>query len=135
MTGRKRQSGATLAFSQREKQVLDAVYAGAPATVGDVLARMPDPPSYSAVRAMLARLEEKGFVRHEEDGSRYVYHPTRERVQTRASIVERIVDTYFDGSPTKLVAAMLDRSAMKLSDGELDELAALVDAARSRAPE
>ena|SRR5687767_6694949 len=135
MSKQRRQSGATLAFSRREKEVLDAVYASAPATVGDVLARMGNPPSYSAVRAMLARLEEKGFVRHEEDGARYVYHPTRERVQTRASILERIVDTYFDGSPTKLVAAMLDRSAMKLSDSELDELATLVDAARARTPE
>jgi BlaI family transcriptional regulator, penicillinase repressor len=131
---KRRQSGAALAFSRREKQVLDAVYASAPATVGDVLAHMPDPPGYSAVRAMLARLEEKGFVRHEEDGARYVYHPTRERAQTRASLLERIVDAYFDGSPTKLVAAMLDQSAMKLSNQELDELAALVDAARARDP-
>ena len=132
MANKKRQSGAALAFSRREKQILDAVYAGAPATVGDVLTRIPHPPGYSAVRAMLARLEEKGFVRHEEDGSRYVYYPTRERVQTRASLLERIVDAYFDGSPAKLVATVLDRSAMSLSERELDELAALVDAARAR---
>ncbi|MDF2775269.1 MAG: putative transcriptional regulator [Geminicoccaceae bacterium] len=134
MSKRRRQSGAALAFSRREKQVLDAVYATAPATVNDVLARLPNPPGYSAVRAMLARLEEKGFVRHEEDGARYVYHPTRERAQTRASLLERIVDAYFDGSPTNLVATMLDRSAMSLSERELDELAALVDAARARTP-
>ena len=130
----RRQSGAALAFSRREKQVLDAVYANPPATVSDVMARMPNPPSYSAVRAMLSRLEEKGFVRHEENGARYVYHPTRERAQSRASLLERIVDAYFDGSPTKLVATMLDRSAMTLSDRDLDELAALVDAARARTP-
>ena len=132
MANHKPQARGALAFSRREKQVLDAVYDCAPATVGDVLARMPNPPSYSAVRAMLARLEEKGFVRHEEDGTRYVYHPTQDRGQSGASLLERIVDSYFDGSPTKLVAAMLDRSAMRMSDTELDELAKLVDAARSR---
>lgn len=113
--------------------MLDAVYECAPATVGDVLSRMPNPPSYSAVRAMLARLEDKGFVRHEEDGARYVYLPTRDRSQTRASLLARIVDAYFDGSPSKLVAAVLDKSTMKISDAELDELAKLVSAARRKA--
>lgn len=132
MRKRQRKDGAALAFSRREKQVLDAVYACAPATVGDVLAHMPKPPGYSAVRAMLARLEDKGFVRHKEDGARYVYLPTQERARTGASLLERIVEAYFDGSPTKLVATMLDRSAMTLTDRELAELAALVDEARAR---
>ena len=132
MPKKRQPAGPPLAFSRREKQVLDAVYECAPATVGDVLAHMPDPPGYSAVRAMLTRLETKGFVRHEEDGSRYVYHPTRARVQTGASLLRRIVDSYFDGSPTKLVGAVLDPTAMKISDRELDELAQLVNAARRK---
>ena len=119
-----------LAFSQREKQVLDALYERSPATVGDILERMPNPPGYSAVRAMLARLEEKGFVRHETDGPKYRYRPVLGRERTGASLLKRIVDAYFDGSPTKLVAAVLDRSSIKMSKAELDELARLVKAAR-----
>ena len=128
----KRKSGTPLAFSRREKQVLDALYAASPATVSDVIERMPNPPGYSAVRAMLARLERKGYVRHEHDGPRYLYRPVHPREHARASLLRRLVDAYFDGSPTKLVAAMLDRGAMQVSEDELDELAGLVAAARKR---
>ena len=127
---RARSRAHPLAFSQREKQVLDALYERHPATVGDIRQRMPDPPGYSAVRAMLARLEEKGFVRHEADGAKYRYWPVLGRERTGASLLKRIVDAYFDGSPTKLVAAVLDRSSIKVSNAELDELARLVNAAR-----
>jgi predicted transcriptional regulator len=121
-----------LAFSRREKQILDVLYQRAPATVADVLAGLPNPPGYSAVRTMLARLEEKGFVVHEEDGPRYVYRPAHAPERTGASLLHRIVDAYFDGSPSKLVAAMLDRESTRMTDQELDELARLVSRARRR---
>jgi predicted transcriptional regulator len=127
---RKRRPGTPLAFSRREKQVLDALYECSPATVADVLERMPKPPGYSAVRAMLARLETKGYVRHADDGQRYLYEPVHPREHARASLLKRLVDAYFDGSPTKLVAAMLDRKAIRLSEKELDEVAKLVADAR-----
>lgn len=128
----KRKATTPLAFSRREKQVLDALYECAPGTVNDVMEHMADPPGYSAVRAMLARLEEKGYVQHEQDGPRYLYRPVHAREQARASLLRRLVDTYFDGSPTKLVAAVLAPQAMQVSDEELDELARLVAAARRK---
>ena len=131
MAGKKKKTAQTpLAFSRREKQVLDALYACTPATVADVLERLPDPPGYSAVRAMLARLEEKGYVRHEESGPRYLYYPVHARDDAGASLLKRLVDAYFDGSPTRLFAAALDRNAMKITDRELDELVRMVEEAR-----
>ena len=121
-----------LAFSRREKQILDILYESAPATVADVLKKLPNPPGYSAVRTMLARLEEKGFIVHEEDGPRYLYRPTHARERTGASLLQRFVDAYFDGSPSKLVAAMLDRDVTRMTDRELDDLARLVSRARRR---
>jgi predicted transcriptional regulator len=133
MPRRKHKAEPPLAFSRREKQVLDALYDCTPATVSDVLERLPDPPGYSAVRAMLARLEDKGYVRHEESGTRYLYYPVHARDHARASLLKRVLDTYFDGSPTKLFAAVLDRNAMKISDADLAELARLVSEARKQA--
>jgi predicted transcriptional regulator len=119
-------------LSRRERQIMDVIYARGSATVAEVLEDLPDPPGYSAVRAMLAKLERKAHLRHEQHGPRYVYVPTRAREEVRDSALERMVRTFFDGSPTKAVAAILDSSALELTDAEVDELAALIEQARRR---
>ena len=91
---------------------------------------MPDPPGYSAVRAMLRVLEEKGHLRHEQQGPRYVFLPTVPREQARRSALRQLVQTFFEGSTEQTVAALLDLSASKLSDAELDRLSRLINEAR-----
>jgi predicted transcriptional regulator len=115
----------------RERQIMDVVYLRGEASAAEVLERLPDPPSYSAVRAMLRKLEGKGFVTHIRDGLRYVYRPTRPIGEVQETSINRLLRTFFDGSPTKAVAAILDRSAGDLSDEQLDQQAEmLVDARR-----
>jgi predicted transcriptional regulator len=91
---------------------------------------MPDPPSYSAVRAMLRILEGKGHVRHEQDGPRYVYAPTLPRERAKRSALRHLLDTFFDGSAEQAVAALLDDSSTELSDEQLARLSRLIDQAR-----
>lgn len=119
-------------LSRRERQIMDAVYRRGRAAVSDVLGDMPDPPGYSAVRAMMGKLEEKGHLRHEQDGPRYVYFPSRPREEARATALRRVLRTFFDGSPTKAVAAMLDLSVEDLNERDLDELQRLIDDAKTR---
>ena len=121
-----------LNLSRRERQIMDAVYARGQATVAEVQEDLPDPPSYSAVRAMLGKLERKGYLRHEEPGLRYVYVPTLAREAVSETALDRLLQTFFDGSATKAVAAILDRSAVELTDAEIDEMAKLVEQARKR---
>lgn len=119
-------------LSRRERQIMDAVYRRERATVAEVQAEMPDPPGYSAVRAMLGKLEAKGFLSHSQDGPRYVYEPTQPRDEVRESVVGRLVRTFFDGNVAKAAAALLDLESVKLTDEELDELAARIEEARKR---
>jgi predicted transcriptional regulator len=119
-------------LSRRERQIMDAVYRRGRAAVSDVLGDMPDPPGYSAVRAMMGKLEEKGHLLHEQEGPRYVYFPSRPREEARATALRRVLRTFFDGSPTKAVAAMLDLSVEDLNEGDLDELQRLIDDAKTR---
>lgn len=119
-------------LTRRERQIMDGLYERGEATVAEVLAYLPDAPSYSAVRAMLRKLEEKGHLTHEERGPRYVYRPTLSREAAQESAVRRLVRTFFEGSPTKTVAAIIDSSARELSRKELDELSALIEQARKR---
>jgi predicted transcriptional regulator len=119
-------------LSRRERQIMDIVYRRGSATVSEVLDDMPDAPSYSAVRAMLRKLEEKGHLTHEEHGPRYVYEATTPREEASESALERLVRTFFDGSPTKTVAALMDLSATRMSEDELDELADMIEQARRR---
>jgi predicted transcriptional regulator len=116
-------------LSRRERQIMDSIYRRGRATAADVLADMPDPPSYSAVRAMLRLLEEKGHVRHEQDGPRYVFLPIVNRERARKSALKHVVKTFFDGSATDAVAALLD-GERKLSTVELDRLSDLITQAR-----
>ena len=122
-------AGATQ-LSRRERQIMDVIYRLGRATAAEVLERLPDPPSYSAVRAMLRVLEEKGHVRHEQDGQRYVYLPTVAREKARKSALAHLVKTFFDGSVERAVTALLD-SGGRLTDEEYDRLARLIKRARS----
>ena len=117
-------------LSRRERQIIDILYAQGRATAAEVQAALPDPPSYSAVRAMLRILEEKGHVRHEQDGPRYVYRPTVARDNAKRSALRHMLQTFFDGSAEQAISALLDDSSTRLSDGELDRLARLIDRAR-----
>jgi predicted transcriptional regulator len=117
-------------LSRRERQIMDVIYQQGRATAAEVLENMPNPPSYSAVRAMLRLLEDKGFVRHEQDGPRYVYLPTLSRDKARQSAMKQLLQTFFDDSAEQAVAALIDMSRRKMSDAELDRLSRLIDEAR-----
>jgi len=117
-------------LSRRERQIMDAIYQMGDATAQEVLDRLPEPPSYSAVRALLRILEDKGHVRHRRDGQRYVYAPTVPRDRARVSALRQLVRTFFDGSPGAAVAALLDLSRDDLTDAELAKLETLVERAR-----
>jgi predicted transcriptional regulator len=120
-------------LSRRERQIMDVVYARSPASVADVLAALPDPPSYSAVRALMNILERKGHLRHKAEGARYVYVAARPRGAAARGALKRLLRTFFDGSPEKAVAALLDAADTKLTDEALDRLAGRIDAARAKA--
>ncbi len=117
-------------LSRRERQIMDLLYRQGRATAAEVQANLPDPPGYSAVRAMLRVLEEKGHARHEQDGPRYVYAPRVARDRAKRSALRHVVRTFFDGSREQLVAELLDDRSTRLSDDELDRLARLIDRAR-----
>jgi predicted transcriptional regulator len=117
-------------LSRRERQILDILYQHGRATAAEVQAALPEPPSYSAVRALLRILEEKKHVRHEQDGPRYVYLPTVGRDNAKRSALRHILQTFFDGSAEQAISALLDESSSKLSPAELDRLARLIDGAR-----
>jgi predicted transcriptional regulator len=117
-------------LARRERQIMDAIYRLGEATAQEVLAQIPDPPSYSAVRALLRILETKGHVRHRRDGQRYVYQPTVPRDRARASALRQLVRTFFDGSAGAAAAALLDLSRDDLSDAELAQLETMVERAR-----
>src|SRR5215510_9695842 len=118
-------------LTRRERQIMDILYKLERATVGQVLARLADQPSYSTVRAQLRVLEEKGHVRHEEHGLRYVYTPAVPRSSARKSALRHLVDTFFDGSAEGAVAALLGGEGTKLSDQQLDRIADLVKQSRA----
>lgn len=120
----------SLNLGRRERQIMDAVYRAGRATAAEVLADLPDPPSYSAVRGMLRLLEEKGYLRHEQDGPRYVYLPTTARDEASRSALTHLLRTFFDGSRESAVAALLDLSDRPLDDAEYRRLAGLLDQAR-----
>jgi len=116
-------------FTRREREMMDIIYKEGRATASEVMERMASPPSYSAVRATLRILEEKGHLRHGNNGSRYVYMPTVDREKARRSALDHLVTTFFDNSAASVVAALLD-SRTVLSRAELDELRALIEQAR-----
>ena len=121
-----------LRLSNRERQIMDVLYREGTATAAEVHAKLPDPPSYSAVRATLRILEDKGQVRHEEDGPRYVFRPAVARDQAKRTAIRHLVQTFFDGSPGLAVATLLDESASKLSEEDFAKLQELIDEAKSK---
>ena len=118
------------ALSRRERQIMDILYRRGRATANEVMADLPGDPSYSTVRTQLRVLESKGHVRHEEEGLRYVYLPAVARHAARRSALRHLVDTFFEGSTAKVVAALLGGDASRLSDDELDRIAGIVAKAR-----
>jgi len=116
------------ALSRRERQIMEVVYRRGAATASDVQADLPSPPSYSAVRALLRILEEKGHLKHDDDGTRYVYRPTVPRQKAGSQALDSLVQTFFGGSAGMAAAALLDDASRSMSDDELDQLASLVRA-------
>jgi len=117
-------------LTRRERQIMDVLYKLERATVGQVLAKLADKPSYSTVRAQLRVLEEKGHVRHEEHGLRYVYIPAVPRDVARRSALRHLVETFFEGSTERVVAALLGGEISRITSEELDRLSRLI--AKSR---
>ena len=117
-------------LSRRERQILDFLFRVGRGTAADVLGGIPDPPSYSAVRAMLRILEEKGHVRHEEEGRAYVYLPTTRKETARRSALQHMLRTFFDGSADEAMAALLDMKGARMSAAELSRIERLIDQAK-----
>lgn len=117
-----------LTLSRREREIMDVLFSLSEATAEDIRTRLVDPPSYSAVRAMLARLEAKGHIRHHEDGPRYIYAPTLSRAAARRDALKRYVGTFFGGSLGTMVTSLVRQETW--TDAELDELQAEIERAR-----
>ena len=121
---------ALAGLSRRERQIMDILYRQGKASASEVREAMADAPSYSAVRAMLRVLEEKGHVRHEAEGLKYVYVPTVARDKAKRTAVKHVMETFFNGSPEQIVAALLDVASTRLTREELDRMARLIEDAK-----
>ena len=121
---------ALVGLSRRERQIMEILFQRGKASASEVREAMEDAPGYSAVRAMLRVLEEKGHVRHLEEGLKYVYVPTVTREKAKRSAVKHVLDTFFAGSPEQIVAALLDVSATRLTREELDRMSELIEKAK-----
>jgi BlaI family penicillinase repressor len=117
-------------LSRREREIMDVVHRVGRASVADVMKALSGKPAYSTVRAQLRVLEDKGHVRHEEEQLRYVYLPAESPQKVRRSAVKHLLDTFFEGSPAKVVEALVGRDGDRLSEEELDRIAQLVERAR-----
>jgi predicted transcriptional regulator len=120
----------SMRLSRREREIMDILYAADGLTAAEVRAQMVDAPGDSAVRTFLRILEEKGHVRHEEAGPRYVFSPVVSRARARRSAMRSLLQTFFDGSPGDAMAALIEESRARLSDAELDRLAGMIEDAR-----
>ncbi len=120
----------TTGLSRRERQIMDILYQKGKASASEVREAMADAPGYSAVRAMLRVLEEKGHLRHQEEGLKYVYLPTVTRDRAKKSAVKHLLDTFFNNSPEQIVAALLDVSSTQLTREELDRMSELIEKAK-----
>jgi predicted transcriptional regulator len=118
-------------LSRRERQIMDYLFKAGAATAAEVLDNIPDPPGYSAVRAMLRTLEQKGHVRHREDGPRYVFEPTMARDTARRSALRHLVATFFNGSTEQAMMALLEQPDRKLTPDELTRLSTLIEKAKA----
>ncbi len=114
-------------ISRRERQVMDILFRKGKATAEEVLAELPDPPGYSAVRALLVTLEQKELVTHSKDSRRYVYLPAVPEKRAKRTALKQLLATFFEGSPEKLVASLLDPKDQKLSQDEIARIRKLID--------
>jgi len=130
MTDPNHATGESSALSRRERQVMDILHRRAEATVAEIMAELPDPPTYSAVRSVLRILGEKELIRYKEDGPRYVYYPATPTETTRDDALAHVVRTYFANSPEQAVTALLRMSDVDMGDNELARLRDLIAAAR-----
>ena len=121
-------------LSRRARHIMDILFRRGRATAADVMAELPDEPGYSTVRTQLRVLEQKGHVRHEQDGTRFVYAPVVPRRAARKSALRHLVETFYDGSPEKAVAALLGGEAAKLTDDQLQRIADLIAKTRREGP-
>jgi len=117
-------------LGRRERQIMDVIFQLGEGSVADVLERLPDPPSYSAVRTMIRHLEGKGFLRHRREGTKYVYRSTQTKDSASRSALEHLIMTFFGDSATDAVAAILDVSSEKLSEDDLSRIELLIEEAR-----
>lgn len=117
-------------LSRREREIMDILYRDGQLAANDLVERLSGQPSNSAVRTLLRILEEKGHVKRQQEGMRYVYKPTVSREKARRSALNHLLSTFFDGSPETVVSTLLDENASKLSTEQLDTLAMLIDRAR-----
>ncbi|HEX2328375.1 MAG TPA: BlaI/MecI/CopY family transcriptional regulator [Candidatus Angelobacter sp.] len=117
-------------LGRRERQIMDVIYRHGRASVNEVLAELPDPPTYSAVRGMLRLLEEKGFLRHEQEGLKYVYLPADDTRQVRANALRHMVTTFFGGSPEQAVAALIEMGDTRLSSKDKQHLLHMIKKAQ-----
>jgi predicted transcriptional regulator len=121
---------ALTGLSRRERQIMEILYRGGKASVSEVMEGMEDAPGYSAVRAMMRVLEDKGHVKHRAEGLKYVYVPVVTREKAKRSAVKHLLDTFFSEAPEQVVAALLDVSSNRLTTEELDRMAAMIEKAR-----
>jgi BlaI family transcriptional regulator, penicillinase repressor len=121
---------ALAALSRRERQIMDVLYQRGKASAAEVREAMEDAPSYSAVRAMLRVLEEKGHVKHEAEGLKFVYVPTLSREKAKRSAVKHLLDTFFSDAPDQVVAALLDVSSRRMTREDLDRMAQMIEKAK-----
>lgn len=120
----------TETLSRREREMMNIIFARGQATATEVLEAMAEPPSYSAVRATLRILEQKGHLKHQHDGTRYVYLPTLNREKVRLSALDQLLTTFFDGSAANVVATLIEKQKGNLTHDELDRLSSLIEQAR-----
>lgn len=117
-------------LSRREREMMNIIFARGQATATEVLEALADPPSYSAVRATLRILEQKGHLKHQHDGTRYVYVPTLNKEKVRLSALDQLLTTFFDGSAANVVATLIEKQKGSMTDEELDRLSTLIEQAR-----
>ena len=128
MTSKKSSSGVNL--SKRERQILDVLYELGKASAADIHGAIPNPPTYTAIRTHLTNLEEKGQVKFEKDGARYIYQPTIPKDEVARSMMDNLVKTFFENNLELVVASLIDREESHISEEQLDRLAAIIDQAR-----
>ncbi len=117
-------------LSRREREMMDIIYREGRATANEVMEALADPPSYSAVRATLRVLEQKGHLKHEYDGTRYIFKPTLARDRAKVSALDHVLATFFDGSVTSVVATLLENPKKEIAQDDLDRLSELIERAR-----